>query len=108
MTDDIEWSIDLGESSVPDLTIVPAAWASESEVTLSAFHGEGGEPLKGVVWSVLGAGSIDEQGVYHADLARGYSFVLIVATYEHAGVVHEGHLMVPVPFSSSPSVQGSA
>lgn len=108
MTDHTEWSTDLGENSVPDLTIVPAAGASESEVTLSAFHGEGGEPLKGVVWNLLGAGSIDERGVYHADPARGYSYVLIVAKYDHADVVHEGHLLLPVPSSSSPSVQDSA
>ncbi len=60
-----------------------------------------GQVLSGVQWRLApgGTGTIDAEGLYTRDPDGPLPFVLVLARVEGAGMIFEGHLIVPLPLS---------
>ncbi|MFT0870203.1 hypothetical protein [Pseudomonas sp. CAM1A] len=93
----------LGVHQDPGLEVVPAeAQRNAQGLQLEAFYGDTSITPD---WSWTGPGEVTDEGMYLPAPATAEHFVLIVASYERRGQVHQGHIVLPLPLDSFPAVR---
>ncbi|PYC11081.1 hypothetical protein DMX06_25780 [Pseudomonas mosselii] len=103
LTGETQRGVLLSVHNDPGLEVVPAAAQRGAQgLQLEAFYGDTSITP---IWSWTGPGSVTEEGVYLPDPTTAEHFVLIVASYERRGTVHEGHIVLPLPLDSFPAVR---
>ncbi|QXI39899.1 hypothetical protein [Pseudomonas xantholysinigenes] len=103
LTGETQRGVLLGVHNDPGLEVVPAvAQRNAQGLQLEAFYGDASITPD---WSWTGPGKVTDEGMYLPDPATAEHFVLIVATFERRGQVHEGHIVLPLPLDSFPAVR---
>lgn len=103
LTGETQRGVLLGVHQDPGLEVVPVeAQRNAQGLQLEAFYGDASITPD---WSWTGPGKVTDEGMYLPDPATAEHFVLIVASYERRGQVHEGHIVLPLPLDSFPAVR---
>lgn len=103
LTGETQRGVLLSVHNEPSLEVVPGETQRGAQgLQLEAFYGDS---LIQPDWSCIGPGEVTEEGVYLPDPTTAEHFVLIVASYERRGTVHEGHIVLPLPLDSFPAVR---
>ncbi|WP_152035060.1 hypothetical protein [Pseudomonas ovata] len=92
---------------LPLIFIEPEAMPGDAvdQLQLYAYSASTGNPVN-AVWSLplQGPGSIDENGLYHADPTASEAFVLVVATRDSASNPSQAYLILPLPLQHFPAL----
>lgn len=103
LTGETQRGVLLGVHNEPDLEVVPAEAQRDAQgLQLEAFYGDTSITPN---WSWTGPGKVTDEGLYLPAPEAAEHFVLIVASYERRGVVHQGHIVLPLPLDSFPALR---
>jgi len=88
------------------IVILPDAGLPAGKIKVGLDGGKGLVPEDETLWEILvGGGTIDERGIYTADPASEYPYVILAGTFDSPYVLLTGYVILPVPLVDLEEIQ---